>query len=63
MAGAPTPPRPPGKERPRRRRPRQIGAHFVAATPNTGLTVQLCGDALLSNFCVFASPERSLVFD
>ena len=33
------------------------------ATPHTGLTVQCCGDAHLSNFGVFASPERRLVFD
>jgi len=32
-------------------------------TPRAGLTVQLCGDAHLSNFGVFASPERTLVFD
>ena len=35
----------------------------LAATPRSGLTVQLCGDAHLSNFGVFASPERRLVFD
>ena len=29
----------------------------------TGLNVQLCGDAHLSNFGLFASPERNLVFD
>lgn len=33
------------------------------AAPNSGLVVQLCGDAHLANFGVFASPERSLVFD
>ena len=33
------------------------------ATPRSGLTVQCCGDAHLSNFGVFASPERALVFD
>jgi uncharacterized protein (DUF2252 family) len=32
-------------------------------TPRAGLTVQLCGDAHLSNFGVFASPERTLLFD
>ena len=31
--------------------------------PRSGLTVQCCGDAHLSNFGVFASPERRLVFD
>ena len=32
-------------------------------TPATGLPVQACGDAHLSNFGIFASPERRLVFD
>ncbi len=32
-------------------------------TPTTGIGVQLCGDAHLSNFGMFASPERRLVFD
>ncbi len=32
-------------------------------TPTAGLDVQLCGDAHLSNFGVFASPERILLFD
>ena len=32
-------------------------------TPTAGLNVQLCGDAHLSNFGVFASPERTLLFD
>ncbi|HZE17698.1 MAG TPA: DUF2252 family protein, partial [Mycobacterium sp.] len=40
-----------------------IMAHDLAATPRSGLTVQCCGDAHLSNFGVFASPERRLVFD
>jgi uncharacterized protein (DUF2252 family) len=40
-----------------------IMASDLAATPRTGLTVQLCGDAHLSNFGVFASPERSMLFD
>jgi uncharacterized protein (DUF2252 family) len=35
----------------------------LAGTPSTGLVVQSCGDAHLSNFGVFASPERRLVFD
>lgn len=35
----------------------------LAGTTNSGLTVQLCGDAHLSNFGVFASPERALIFD
>jgi uncharacterized protein (DUF2252 family) len=35
----------------------------LAATPSSGLRVQLCGDAHLSNFGVFGSPERRVVFD
>ena len=35
----------------------------LASTPNSGLRAQLCGDAHLSNFGVFASPDRRLVFD
>jgi Uncharacterized protein conserved in bacteria (DUF2252) len=35
----------------------------LAAAPTSGLRVQLCGDAHLSNFGAFASPERRLVFD
>ena len=40
-----------------------IMAADLAATPRSGLHVQVCGDAHLSNFGVFASPERQLVFD
>lgn len=40
-----------------------IMASDLARSPNTGLTVQLCGDAHLSNFGLYASPERRLVFD
>ncbi len=40
-----------------------IMAHDLAGTPRSGLNVQCCGDAHLSNFGVFASPERKLVFD
>jgi uncharacterized protein (DUF2252 family) len=43
------------------------GAAIMAAdlsqTPSTGLRVQCCGDAHLSNFGVFAAPDRRLVFD
>lgn len=35
----------------------------LAETPVTGLQVQLCGDAHLSNFGAYASPDRRLVFD
>ncbi len=35
----------------------------LAGTPSSGLRVQLCGDAHLSNFGAYASPERRLVFD
>ena len=41
----------------------KIMAADLAATPTAGLQVQLCGDAHLSNFGVFASPERRLLFD
>jgi uncharacterized protein (DUF2252 family) len=40
-----------------------IMASDLAATPRSGLTTQICGDAHLSNFGVFASPERRLMFD
>jgi hypothetical protein len=35
----------------------------LATLPRSGIEVQLCGDAHLSNFGGFASPERDLVFD
>jgi uncharacterized protein (DUF2252 family) len=40
-----------------------IMADDLATTPDSGLVVQCCGDAHLSNFGVFASPDRRLVFD
>jgi uncharacterized protein (DUF2252 family) len=40
-----------------------IMANDLASTPDTGFPVQCCGDAHLSNFGAFASPERRLVFD
>jgi uncharacterized protein (DUF2252 family) len=40
-----------------------IMASDLAGTPRSGLNVQLCGDAHLSNFGLYASPERSLMFD
>ena len=40
-----------------------IMASDLATSPHTSLEAQLCGDAHLSNFGLFASPERSLVFD
>ncbi len=40
-----------------------IMAADLAGTPNSGLTVQLGGDAHLSNFGAYASPERQLVVD
>ena len=40
-----------------------IMASDLSATPHSGLTSQLCGDAHLSNFGVFGTPERQLVFD
>jgi uncharacterized protein (DUF2252 family) len=41
----------------------KIMAADLAATPVAGLNAQLCGDAHLSNFGAFASPERRLLFD
>ena len=40
-----------------------IMAADLAATPRSGLHAQICGDAHLSNFGVFASPERQAMFD
>ena len=40
-----------------------VMASDLASTPVTGLNVVLCGDAHLSNFGIFATPERNLVFD
>ncbi len=40
-----------------------VMAADLAATPVSGLRVQACGDAHLSNFGVFAAPDRRLVFD
>ena len=40
-----------------------IMAADLAAKPVAGLEAQLCGDAHLSNFGAFASPERRLLFD
>ncbi len=41
----------------------KIMAADLKDTPVAGLEVQLCGDAHLSNFGLFASPERILLFD
>jgi uncharacterized protein (DUF2252 family) len=40
-----------------------VMAADLARSPHTGLQAQLCGDAHLSNFGTFASPERHLLFD
>jgi len=40
-----------------------VMAGDLAATPVTGLQVQMFGDAHLSNFGVYATPERNQVFD
>jgi uncharacterized protein (DUF2252 family) len=40
-----------------------IMAADLATTPDSGLRVQACGDAHISNFGLFGSPERSLLFD
>jgi uncharacterized protein (DUF2252 family) len=41
----------------------KIMAADLKDTPRAGLAVQLCGDAHLSNFGIFGSPERRLLFD
>ena len=38
-------------------------ASDLATTPRTGIKVQACGDAHLDNFGLYASPDRSLIFD
>lgn len=40
-----------------------VMAADLASQPDTGLIVQLCGDAHIANFGMFASPERTLLFD
>jgi uncharacterized protein (DUF2252 family) len=40
-----------------------IMANDLGGTPNTGIQAQLCGDCHLSNFGLYASPERTLLFD
>src|SRR5512133_81432 len=40
-----------------------IMAADLAPTPRSGVTVQLCGDAHLSNFGLFGTPERRMLFD
>ncbi|CAM2895313.1 DUF2252 domain-containing protein [Prescottella defluvii] len=40
-----------------------IMADDLSSTPGSGLTVQLCGDAHLCNFGIFATPERMQAFD
>ncbi|MFD6063293.1 MULTISPECIES: DUF2252 domain-containing protein [Rhodococcus] len=40
-----------------------IMADDLSRSPTTGLRTQLCGDAHLSNFGIFATPERRLAFD
>ncbi len=40
-----------------------VMAHDLATTADSGIETQVCGDAHLSNFGAFASPERRLLFD
>ncbi|MCX6701219.1 MAG: DUF2252 family protein [Methanomicrobiales archaeon] len=40
-----------------------LNAMDIAGTPMTGITVQACGDCHLTNFGLFATPERNLIFD
>ena len=41
----------------------KLMANDLATTPSTGIKAQICGDAHLSNFGAYGSPERELVFD
>src|SRR5712692_8059251 len=36
-----------------------VMAQDLATSPVTGIQVQVCGDAHLSNFCIYATPERN----
>src|SRR5262245_36881433 len=40
-----------------------IVASDLASSPRSGITVQTCGDAHLSNFGLFGTPERRMIFD
>ena len=40
-----------------------VQAADLASTPDSGIAVQLCGDAHLSNFGLYGTPERNLIFD
>ncbi|SAL75110.1 hypothetical protein AWB71_04957 [Caballeronia peredens] len=40
-----------------------VQAHDLATTPDSGISIQICGDCHLSNFGGFATPERALIFD
>jgi len=40
-----------------------VMAHDLVGTPAAGLSAQLCGDAHLSNFGLFGTPERQMLFD
>jgi uncharacterized protein (DUF2252 family) len=40
-----------------------VMAYDLAQTPSSGIVAQLCGDCHISNFGLFGSPERNLVFD
>ena len=40
-----------------------VMTHDFARLPTTGIRTQICGDAHLMNFGLYASPERNLLFD
>ena len=40
-----------------------VMTHDLATLPTTGIRIQICGDAHLMNFGLYASPERNLLFD
>ena len=40
-----------------------VMAADLAASPTTGIEIMCCGDAHISNFGMYAAPDRSIVFD
>ena len=40
-----------------------VMAADLAASPTTGIEVMCCGDAHVSNFGLYAAPDRSIIFD
>ena len=40
-----------------------VMASDLSDTPDSGINTMICGDAHISNFGLFATPERKLIFD